>query len=264
MPFAWAALWTLITIPWVQADLRREKKWWSLNRAQVGITYTDDLNAPIPRTRFESVQHHVMPWSVTGSIAKRKSQRRHSDTSSESTPSEPKSSRPPSFNSGLYQPKSYEQGTTEPPELEQRPSRQVNAEQQQPGEPLPEPDPNELLPPGPRPFESNRSPNLSEADTIGSDPYQPKSNESGTPGFQPLTPKLTESSTPGHRPLEPESSDPTILEPQPSARSRQHEATNPEPTLPEAPEPPEPQPHEHRLSQSASRDSGSSQPKEQQ
>lgn len=63
LPFAWAIVWTLITIPWVQADLRREKEWWSQNHERVGITYTDDIYAPIPRTRLESVQHSILPWN---------------------------------------------------------------------------------------------------------------------------------------------------------------------------------------------------------
>ncbi|GAD91682.1 hypothetical protein PVAR5_0255 [Paecilomyces variotii No. 5] len=56
LPFAWAAVWTAITIPWVQSDLRREKKAWAEHHDLGGIPYTDDINAPTPRTRFESVQ----------------------------------------------------------------------------------------------------------------------------------------------------------------------------------------------------------------
>ncbi|KAJ5166010.1 hypothetical protein N7492_006306 [Penicillium capsulatum] len=65
LPFAWAGLWTLITIPWVQSDLRREKKAWAENRGQGGIPWTDDITAPTARTRFESVQEHLpsfLPW----------------------------------------------------------------------------------------------------------------------------------------------------------------------------------------------------------
>ena len=66
LPFAWAAVWILITIPWVQSDLRREKKAWAENRGQGGIRWTDDIAAPTARTRFESVQEHLpslLPWA---------------------------------------------------------------------------------------------------------------------------------------------------------------------------------------------------------
>lgn len=65
LPFAWAGVWTLITIPWVQSDLRREKAAWAENRGQGGIPWTDDITAPTARTRFESVQEHLpslLPW----------------------------------------------------------------------------------------------------------------------------------------------------------------------------------------------------------
>lgn len=59
LPFAWAAVWAVITIPWVQSDLRRERKAWQEGSLHGGIPYTDDINAPTPRTRFESVQEHL-------------------------------------------------------------------------------------------------------------------------------------------------------------------------------------------------------------
>ncbi|KAF9892499.1 hypothetical protein FE257_001608 [Aspergillus nanangensis] len=65
LPFAWAALWAVITIPWVQSDLRREKKAWQENRGQGGIRYTDDITAPADRTRLESVHARLpnfLPW----------------------------------------------------------------------------------------------------------------------------------------------------------------------------------------------------------
>lgn len=65
LPFVWALIWTLITIPWVQSDLRREKAAWAENRGQGGIPWTDDIAAPTARTRFASVQHHIpniLPW----------------------------------------------------------------------------------------------------------------------------------------------------------------------------------------------------------
>ncbi|KAJ5515782.1 hypothetical protein N7527_007342 [Penicillium freii] len=63
LPFVWAIIWTLITIPWVQSDLRREKKAWAENRGQGGIPWVDDISAPTARTRFESVQANVWPWN---------------------------------------------------------------------------------------------------------------------------------------------------------------------------------------------------------
>ncbi|KAJ5200536.1 hypothetical protein N7491_008657 [Penicillium cf. griseofulvum] len=63
LPFAWALVWTLITIPWVQSDLRREKKAWAENRGQGGIPWVDDISAPTARTRFESIQANVWPWT---------------------------------------------------------------------------------------------------------------------------------------------------------------------------------------------------------
>ncbi|KAJ6119788.1 hypothetical protein N7523_004068 [Penicillium sp. IBT 18751x] len=62
LPFAWAGVWTLITIPWVQSDLRREKKAWAENRGQGGILWVDDIAAPTARTRFASVQERLTPW----------------------------------------------------------------------------------------------------------------------------------------------------------------------------------------------------------
>ncbi|CEL08857.1 hypothetical protein ASPCAL12002 [Aspergillus calidoustus] len=55
VPFVWAGLWTLITIPWVQSDLRREKEAWRTNGPQGGEPYVDDINAPTARTRLESI-----------------------------------------------------------------------------------------------------------------------------------------------------------------------------------------------------------------
>lgn len=63
LPFAWAIIWTLITIPWVQSDLRREKKAWAENRGQGGIPWVDDISAPTARTRFASVQANIWPWT---------------------------------------------------------------------------------------------------------------------------------------------------------------------------------------------------------
>ncbi|KAJ5760667.1 hypothetical protein N7520_007823 [Penicillium odoratum] len=63
LPFAWALVWTAITIPWVQSDLRREKKAWAENRGQGGIPWVDDIDAPTARTRFASVQDRIIPWN---------------------------------------------------------------------------------------------------------------------------------------------------------------------------------------------------------
>ncbi|KAL4939931.1 hypothetical protein BDV06DRAFT_230732 [Aspergillus oleicola] len=54
-PFVWAILWALITIPWVQSDLRREKEAWRTSGPQGGEAYADDINAPTARTRIESL-----------------------------------------------------------------------------------------------------------------------------------------------------------------------------------------------------------------
>ncbi|KAJ6126370.1 hypothetical protein N7523_001982 [Penicillium sp. IBT 18751x] len=65
LPFAWASIWTLITIPWVQSDLRREKLTWEETRGQGGIPFTDDITAPAAQTNFELVQErlpHSLPW----------------------------------------------------------------------------------------------------------------------------------------------------------------------------------------------------------
>ncbi|KAJ5525152.1 hypothetical protein N7494_011802 [Penicillium frequentans] len=65
LPFAWALVWTAITIPWVKSELRREKKAWAENRGQGGIPWVDDIDAPT-RTRFASVQErlpNLLPWT---------------------------------------------------------------------------------------------------------------------------------------------------------------------------------------------------------
>ncbi|KAJ5770315.1 uncharacterized protein N7511_002366 [Penicillium nucicola] len=65
LPFAWAIVWTIITIPWVQSDLRREKKAWAENRGQGGIPWVDDISAPTARTRFA----HGTPTEASGAGA---------------------------------------------------------------------------------------------------------------------------------------------------------------------------------------------------
>lgn len=60
LPFAWATAWTAITIPWVQSELRREKKLWHVYSAEHGHSFTDDVAAPCPRTRLASLQDHLM------------------------------------------------------------------------------------------------------------------------------------------------------------------------------------------------------------
>jgi len=59
VPFLWAGLWTLITIPWVQADLRREKEAWARNSVQGNHPFTDDISGPILITRLLSVTGHL-------------------------------------------------------------------------------------------------------------------------------------------------------------------------------------------------------------
>ncbi|OKL58188.1 hypothetical protein UA08_06656 [Talaromyces atroroseus] len=61
LPFAWAGIWTLITFPWVQAELRREKETWSLvQQNHGGEPFTDDITAN-PRTRMNSIQARILP-----------------------------------------------------------------------------------------------------------------------------------------------------------------------------------------------------------
>ncbi|DAA73142.1 TPA_exp: Uncharacterized protein A8136_5067 [Trichophyton benhamiae CBS 112371] len=59
LPFVWAGTWVLITIPWVQADLRKEKAAWGKYSLH-GIPYTDDITCPTPQTRFISVSGRLM------------------------------------------------------------------------------------------------------------------------------------------------------------------------------------------------------------
>ncbi|KAL3478673.1 hypothetical protein BJX99DRAFT_224130 [Aspergillus californicus] len=56
VPFVWAGLWIIITIPWVQSDLRREKEAWQTDGHQGGEPFTDDINAPTAKTRLESIK----------------------------------------------------------------------------------------------------------------------------------------------------------------------------------------------------------------
>ncbi|KAI9039618.1 uncharacterized protein KD926_009210 [Aspergillus affinis] len=61
LPLVWAGVWTLITIPWVQSDLRREKQAWQDHRGQGGVpSYVDEVGEPSARTRLESV-HERLP-----------------------------------------------------------------------------------------------------------------------------------------------------------------------------------------------------------
>ncbi|KAK2745431.1 hypothetical protein FQN57_003774 [Myotisia sp. PD_48] len=72
VPFLWAGIWTLITIPWVQADLRREKAAWARYAAH-GEPFTDDISAPTPTTRFISASGRlfsVLPFQKPGQAMK--------------------------------------------------------------------------------------------------------------------------------------------------------------------------------------------------
>lgn len=63
VPYVWAALWTIITIPWVQADLRREKAAFSLTRQNsiLGPTpYADNRQKPKPLTHWGSASGRLM------------------------------------------------------------------------------------------------------------------------------------------------------------------------------------------------------------
>lgn len=61
LPFAWAGVWTLITFPWVRAELRRERETWGLvQQNHGGEPFTDDITAN-PRTRMNSFQARILP-----------------------------------------------------------------------------------------------------------------------------------------------------------------------------------------------------------
>lgn len=55
-------MWTLITFPWVQAELRREKATWGKIQGHTGVPYTDDITA-YARTRLNSFQERVFPFT---------------------------------------------------------------------------------------------------------------------------------------------------------------------------------------------------------
>jgi hypothetical protein len=62
LPFAWATVWTLITFPWVQAELRREKETWDrVRHFGGGEPFTDDITVN-PRTRYNSFQARILPF----------------------------------------------------------------------------------------------------------------------------------------------------------------------------------------------------------
>lgn len=64
LPFAWAGIWTLITFPWVQAELRRERETWGLvQQNHGGVPFTDDITAN-PRTRMNSFQARILPFTT--------------------------------------------------------------------------------------------------------------------------------------------------------------------------------------------------------
>ncbi|KAK2807997.1 hypothetical protein FQN50_005079 [Emmonsiellopsis sp. PD_5] len=60
LPFVWAGVWTLITIPWVQADLRREKAAWVQNARLDTEPYADTINGMVPTTRFLSTSGRLL------------------------------------------------------------------------------------------------------------------------------------------------------------------------------------------------------------
>jgi hypothetical protein len=63
LPFAWAGIWTLITFPWVRAELRRERETWGLvQQNHGGEPFTDDITAN-PRTRMNSFQARILPFT---------------------------------------------------------------------------------------------------------------------------------------------------------------------------------------------------------
>jgi hypothetical protein len=60
LPFVWAGLWTLITIPWVQADLRREKDACAKGLVQGDQAFTDYITGPLQITRLVSTTGHIV------------------------------------------------------------------------------------------------------------------------------------------------------------------------------------------------------------
>ncbi|OJD16799.1 hypothetical protein AJ78_03042 [Emergomyces pasteurianus Ep9510] len=70
LPIVWAGIWTLITIPWVQADLRKEKAAWAENVILDTEPYTDNVLGPKPRTRLLSTSGRLFsarPFQRPGS-----------------------------------------------------------------------------------------------------------------------------------------------------------------------------------------------------
>ncbi|KAI5282481.1 hypothetical protein KEM54_002712 [Ascosphaera aggregata] len=91
LPFVWAAIWTAITIPWVQWFLRREKKAWSQltaeNRDVLGSQpYQDTVKTRFRNPSFDDLAHFdrpkkkqfkgslfdVIPWYKDSKAAHRK------------------------------------------------------------------------------------------------------------------------------------------------------------------------------------------------
>lgn len=73
----WAGIWALITIPWVQVELRREKSAWARNPVQGAEPYTDNTTDPTPLTRLASASDRLFamipfykPGTMTGNRTK--------------------------------------------------------------------------------------------------------------------------------------------------------------------------------------------------
>ncbi|KAM5446432.1 hypothetical protein MaudCBS49596_006544 [Microsporum audouinii] len=72
LPFVWAGTWAIITVPWVQADLRKEKAAWGKYSLH-GEPYTDDITCSTPQTRFLSVSGRLissLPFQRPGKPAR--------------------------------------------------------------------------------------------------------------------------------------------------------------------------------------------------
>ncbi|PGH35973.1 hypothetical protein GX50_01143 [[Emmonsia] crescens] len=70
LPILWAGIWTLITIIWVQADLRKEKAAWAENVILDTEPYTDNIMGPKPKTRLLSTSGRLFsmrPFQKPGS-----------------------------------------------------------------------------------------------------------------------------------------------------------------------------------------------------
>ncbi|EEH20379.2 hypothetical protein PABG_02638 [Paracoccidioides brasiliensis Pb03] len=89
LPFVWAAIWTLITIPWVQADLRRERAGWAKNATRNIEPYADTIMGPKPETRFLSTSGRLFsmrPFHKPGPTSRDEKRDENRDETKETSP----------------------------------------------------------------------------------------------------------------------------------------------------------------------------------